>query len=185
MILFLLGSSLQQEDLVVRILGQPAQQRSCQTDDDGDDGGGGGGGELKHEKKNLLMSSTPVGKHTSSTSSTDHHLLVRIIGRLQDGNFLEEMFAGFPTLSYSLDSQAELAMPLLPILGAAAVLFVVVEEEKSLFWVEKPLARFTSRPWPMKYCQEKRRKGQCFSLNLKQLRQVSIRVCEIEPPDLT
>ena len=98
-------------------------------------------------KKNLLISSTPVGKHTSSTSSTDHHLLVRITGRLQDGNFQEEMFAGFPTLSYSLDSQAELAMPLLPILGA--VLFVLVEEEKSLFWVEKPLARFTSRPWPM------------------------------------
>ena len=79
------------------------------------------------------MSSTPVGEHTSSTSSTDHHLLVRIIGRLQDRNFLEEMFAGFATLSYSLDSQAELAMPLLPILDAASVLFVVVEEEKSLF----------------------------------------------------
>ena len=78
-----------------------------------------------------------------------------IIGRLQDGNFLEEMFAGFPTLSYSLDSQAELAMPLLPILGAAAVLFVLVEEEKSLFWVEKPLARFTSRPWPMLYFQKR------------------------------
>ena len=68
-------------------------------------------------------------------------------------------------------------MPLLPILDAASVLFVLVEEEKSLFWVEKPLARFTSRPWPMKYCQEEER--QCFSLNLKQLRQVSIRVCEM------
>ena len=100
-----------------------------------------------------------------------------IIGRLQDGNFFEEIFAGFATLSYSLDSQAELAMPLLPILDAVWILFVLVEEEKSLFWVEKPLARFTSRPWPMKYCQEEER--QCFSLNLKQLRQVSIRVCEM------
>ena len=34
MILFLLGSSLQQENLVVRILGQPAQQRSCHNDDE-------------------------------------------------------------------------------------------------------------------------------------------------------
>ena len=147
LILLILGSSFQQEDLVVRILGQPAQQRGCQNDDGGDDGGR----ELKHNGKNLLISSTPVGEHTSSTSSTDHHLLVRIIHwKIARRNHSW----GDATLSYSFDSQAELAMPLLPILGAASVLFVVVEEEKSLFWVEKPLARFTSRPWPMLYCQK-------------------------------
>ena len=60
-------------------------------------------------------------------------------------------------MSYSFDSQAELAMPLIPILDAALVLFMLVDEEKSLFWVENPLARFTSRPWPMRFIVKKER----------------------------
>ena len=84
LILFLLGSSLQQENLVVRILGQPAQQRSCQNDDDGDDGGGGGGEELKHNEKKFVdvfntcwRAHIQHFQHRSPPVSKDHWKIAR------------------------------------------------------------------------------------------------------------